>query len=151
MLLRGLAWFSFIICCSGGTSCGTSEASPALSRVRRSTFTFRYTPYCSTTSCLAQRALGFGLLGLAAFLGIYKYHHNRRSRVRREVTQTEELCSFLLLKPAEIFTNQYCYDSKRKMIIIQDEEYKVEEEITFPTDKFSILLKLTKPVAENHL
>ena len=37
------------------------------------------------------------------------------------------------------------------MIIIQDEEYEVEEETTFPTDKFSVLLKLTKPVAENHL
>ena len=127
MLLRGLTLVSFILWCSGrwrlhidnwrdlhwpfttgGTSCGTSEASLAVSRVRRSSLTLRYTPYCSTTSCLAQRALGLGLLGLAAFLAIYKYHHINRSRNRRDLSQ--HLCSFLLLRPDEIFTNQYCYD-----------------------------------------
>ena len=115
MLLRGLALFSFLICSSGtsqpdtgGLLCGTSQASLAVSRVRRSSLTFRYTPYCSSTSCLAQRALGLGLLSLAAFLAIYKYHHNKRRRGRRDVSQA--LCSFLLLRPDEIFTNQYCYD-----------------------------------------
>ena len=43
------------------------------------------------------------------------------------------------------------WSSSRKMILIKDEEYQVQEETTFPTDKFSILLKLTKPVDENHL
>ena len=126
----GSTLFSFIICCSGrserqrifvrshltphwlsnpgGTSCGTSDPSQAVSRARRSSLTFRYTPFCSTTSCLAQRALGLGLLGVTAFLAIYKYHHGKRRRGRRDVS--EDLCSFLLLKPDEIFTNQYCYD-----------------------------------------
>ena len=41
--------------------------------------------------------------------------------------------------------------SSSKVILIEDEEYEVEEEVPFPRDRFSVLLRLTSPVLQHHL
>merc|ERR1711874_209431 len=153
MWRRVLTFLTFIVLSSGlSLSCGRSEpVSSSVSRQRRTTLTFRYTPFCASTWCLLQRAAGLGLLGMAVFLALYKHKLRTNRRGRRDLAEAEHLCNFLLLKPDEIFTNRICYESSSKVIEIQDKEYEVEEDVTFPSDKFSVLLKLRSPVLKDHI
>ena len=75
----------------------------------RSGVRLQVTPHCSTNLCLLQRVAGLGLLGLAALLALYR-HRTASRRGKRDLTEDQALCNFLLLRPDEIVTDRRCYD-----------------------------------------
>ena len=79
------------------------------SRQGRSGVRLQVTPHCSTNLCLLQRVAGLGLLGLAALLALYR-HRTANRRGKRDLTEDQALCNFLLLRPDEIVINRRCYD-----------------------------------------
>merc|ERR1712110_20725 len=128
----------------GQLQCGYLETSTGILQRTKRQFNINFTPFCSNNACLAQRAVGKGLLGAAFGLALL---NNRRGK-REDVSQ-ENICHFLQIDDDQIFTESNCYRIGSSSIRISPSaEFNVTKVLGFPDDN-TLLIDLDRSLPQD--